>query len=509
MDSIGKGRGGLTKAAFKRFRLASVGKRSILATVAYQPYIRQIFDELKTEGMLPPHAELLNFHDDLRQNSRTGSQTVDAIWSDWETDPKLVSVTETFPESYIRRFFHAGAFVGLACRGKNHKLRYVDCHDPNRPWVRLYRDFFWLDGTLARRDHFDETGAARYRTYIDTAGHPYISSWMTPGGYEYRAVEYSDEGMPTLFNDLRFANSSWLARKLEALGPCIVFTDEPRTSFALEINSPSVHHITSIHTTHFKNNTDRSEGLKGWMTHYLKFKDNVADFVLFTEAQRLDFIQDTNVPEDRVSVVSHAAPTPVKNATVPVSPVLVSVGRLADEKRLEDAIRAFVEHCTDIPSARFKIFGAGPAHERLRNLVGSLNASDLITFEGLTDNPLGAFAEATCSVVASKHEGFGLVITESFAMGTPVVAYDVIYGPQDLITDEVNGLLVPSGDVDALGRAMRRVLTDNKLQAALQTGAIETAGKYSEENWERTWGDLIASADKSVSGQRKAGPQHN
>lgn len=493
MDSIGKGRGGLTRAVFKRFLLASEGKRSILVTVAYQPDVLKIFKELKTEGWLPAHAELVNFHEDMRQTMLEGSVPIDTPWSTWESDSGLASVTESFTENYIQRFFQTGAFIGLICRGQDDKPRYADVHDPRRPWSRLYRDIFWPDGTLARRDHFDDSGAIRYRTYITADGHPYVSTWMTPAGYEYRSVDHTQNDGSALYKDMRYVNSAWLARILDDIGPSIVFTDEPRTTFALEIKNPSVRHITSIHTTHFVNNTDRSEGLKHWVEHYIKFKDNVSNFVLFTQAQRLDFIADAKVPEERVSVISHPAPGPGDNATlVPKgSPTLVSVGRLADEKRLEDAIQAFAKHCTGIPDARFRIYGLGPARARLLQLVDFLGVKDSVIFEGHTEEPLKAFAGATASVVASKHEGFGLVITESFAMGTPVVGYDVIYGPRDIIKNEFNGLLVDSGDIDALGKAMQRVLTDKSLQAHLRNGAVESALLYSQTNWERGWKRLV------------------
>lgn len=502
MDSIGTGRGGLTKATFKRFRQVAEGKRAILVTVAYQPNLHQIFSQLKRDGELPPHAELLSFHDDLRHIRRDRSKPLNKMWTDWEADRNFASVTESFAETTIDRFFNAGSFVGLICRGHDRSPRYVDVHDVNRPWLRLCRDLFWSDGTLARRDHFDETGQSRYREYIDESGRTYVSSWVTPAGYEYRTVEYAADGTATLFKDMRFSNSAWLRRKLAEIGPSVVFTDEPRTTFALEIDSPLVHHVTTIHVTHFKNNQDRTDGLKNWMGHYIQFKQNVSDFVLLTEAQRLDFIKDAGVPSEHVSVIPHAAPSERSTVTPPHMPTLVSVGRLADEKRVEDAITAFSRHCREIPNVRFKIYGAGPAEERLKNLVSTHDLDGIVTFEGLTKDPLKAFAEANCSILSSKYEGFGLVITESFAMGTPVVAYDVIYGARDLIVNGKNGLLVGDGDIDALGKSVHDILTDVTLQARLRSGAVETADKFSEDEWEDTWNRKITLLSENLQHSR-------
>ncbi|MXV17446.1 glycosyltransferase family 4 protein [Hufsiella ginkgonis] len=84
----------------------------------------------------------------------------------------------------------------------------------------------------------------------------------------------------------------------------------------------------------------------------------------------------------------------------------------------------------------------------------------------------------------SLFEGFGLVITEAMAQGTPVITTDRTAGP-DLITDGVNGWLVEAGSTDALRLAIEKLLADRSSVAAAGMAAMDTARGRSWEVYGR------------------------
>src|SRR5699024_2285708 len=152
--------------------------------------------------------------------------------------------------------------------------------------------------------------------------------------------------------------------------------------------------------------------------------------------------------------------------------------------------RAFSKVRLREPSARFEIWGTGPARASLAELISRLKLDGCVTLKGFTSSPEIQFARASLSVVTSKFEGFGLVLIESLACGTPVAAYDVKYGPHEIIDDE-NGRLVHDGDEDSLANAISDLLlngTDRERAASRQT-----ARRYSREVWARRWEDVASS----------------
>jgi poly(glycerol-phosphate) alpha-glucosyltransferase len=175
----------------------------------------------------------------------------------------------------------------------------------------------------------------------------------------------------------------------------------------------------------------------------------------------------------------------------------ITVARLDDDKQIDQAIRAFVSVHREFPQARYKIFGIGPAEATLRRVIADCQLEGIVTLEGHTRDPLKEFAAAECSVLTSRYEGFGLVLTESFASGTPVISYDVIYGPRDVVEHRRNGLLVRHGDVEGLADSMVEYLRDDGLRSSLRAGAASSAAKFDAGSWKQGWLSTV-SADDSV-----------
>jgi glycosyltransferase involved in cell wall biosynthesis len=100
-------------------------------------------------------------------------------------------------------------------------------------------------------------------------------------------------------------------------------------------------------------------------------------------------------------------------------------------------------------------------------------------------------------------EGLPLVLTEAMSVGTPFVAYDVNYGPSEVIRHEVDGLLVPSGDVDALAHGLIRILGDPGYAAQLGRRAREVTDRFSAERWATSWLHLYDElADTSITSRQ-------
>lgn len=87
-----------------------------------------------------------------------------------------------------------------------------------------------------------------------------------------------------------------------------------------------------------------------------------------------------------------------------------------------------------------------------------------------------------------------MVLIEAMAVGRAVIAYDCEHGPRDIITDGVDGVLVPPGDVTALAEAMDRLLRDDARRASFAKMAVEVRGRFTIEAVTAKWEALFEEA---------------
>ena len=145
---------------------------------------------------------------------------------------------------------------------------------------------------------------------------------------------------------------------------------------------------------------------------------------------------------------------------LPDSPSVLYVGALEAAKGIETLAAAW----SRLPDARLVVVGRGS----LAPVVGQLGVEHL---PELAPEAVAARMDAaTVLVVPSLTEGLGRVIVESFARGRGVVA-SATGGIEDLVTDGIEGLLVPPGDAEALAAALGRVLSEPGLAERLGSAA--------------------------------------
>lgn len=147
--------------------------------------------------------------------------------------------------------------------------------------------------------------------------------------------------------------------------------------------------------------------------------------------------------------------------------IVVACGRLTYQKGFDILLEAVARLRQSLP-VRLWLLGEGPDRVALEQKARSLGIADVVTFWGFQSNPFAYMAAADVFVLSSRYEGFGNVIVEAMACGAPVVATDCPHGPSEIITPEVNGLLVPPEDPESLARAIVRVLSDERLRETLQ-----------------------------------------
>ena len=155
----------------------------------------------------------------------------------------------------------------------------------------------------------------------------------------------------------------------------------------------------------------------------------------------------------------------------------VSCGRLVCDKGFEDVIEAFSRVAVQFSEWDLVIIGDGPAEEALKGEAKSKGLIDRVIFVGHTDQVHRYYEGSDVFVYASPKEGFGMVIAEAQASGLPVICFDCLAGPRDIVSDGESGMLIPLGDVDAFAGAMHRLATDQGLRQRMAVEARQVSVK--------------------------------
>lgn len=142
-----------------------------------------------------------------------------------------------------------------------------------------------------------------------------------------------------------------------------------------------------------------------------------------------------------------------------IAPLIISVGRLELQKDYPTLIRAFAE-LRKQRLARLLILGEGKERGSLERLIHDLNLEEDVVLAGFVNNPFAYMNKASLFVLSSKYEGFGNVLVEAMACGTPVVSTDCPSGPAEILENGRWGKLVPVGDSSALAKAMAESLDE-------------------------------------------------
>jgi glycosyltransferase involved in cell wall biosynthesis len=164
-------------------------------------------------------------------------------------------------------------------------------------------------------------------------------------------------------------------------------------------------------------------------------------------------------------------------ACAPTSTHLVAAGRLVQAKGFDTLIDAMALLARQGERVTLAIHGDGPERAALEAQIARAGLHGTVTLAGYTPDLAPAIAGAALFVSSSRREGFGNVLIEAMAVGTPVLATRA-GGPETFITHDRNGFLVEPDDPAALARTIAALLHNPARRASVRLAARDTAARY-------------------------------
>jgi len=171
---------------------------------------------------------------------------------------------------------------------------------------------------------------------------------------------------------------------------------------------------------------------------------------------------------------------------------IIGIGQMETNiKQFDKLIEAYSNSILPNQNIHLVLLGVGERISILKALAKQKNIEGKVHFLGYQNNPYKYLKKAKFFVLSSLNEGMPNVILEAFACETPVVSFDCLSGPSEMILDKQNGLLVENQNVQKLTEAMNLFIEDEKLYTICKENALQSVRSFSIENIGKQWLDLM------------------
>jgi poly(glycerol-phosphate) alpha-glucosyltransferase len=462
--------GGHTVSTLQRAKLlSSSGLPVTLVTVDLHPNQQPFLDKFRSIGLATDKTKIRNFLEEVRKS------------------PKILRKA-------------AKPTIEATTSSKEVVADDVELDSQGVAWRQVSR---FSDGITAYTDFFDDNGSLLFRLpFIDQ-----VDWWRASIVIDVFEDADNDKSTTRIgglagFGALYRAWWNVIVSQTLELKPTapIVAIAEARQVGELFLGYKGVYLVHTVHSSHTLAPHNWDSPMDKIWSDWLSGAHKYDAVVWLSQQQSLDVQKRLGKTELRSFVIPNPPTVPADSESIlnsitsgtysrPLRAIMIT--RLVSVKRVDHAIRAWQQVVQSLPEARLDIYGDGPEKDQLQELIRSLELEDKVTLHGYLADAREQARTAICHVLTSSYEGQALAIAEAMALGCPSISYEISYGPPEMISDGLSGILVPSGDIDSLASAIIRVLGDPKLASKLSAEAIKWAKSAGPERTLESWQKLL------------------
>ena len=169
------------------------------------------------------------------------------------------------------------------------------------------------------------------------------------------------------------------------------------------------------------------------------------------------------------------------------SKVIISAGNFFYAKGFDMAIEVAKKVLPNHPNWKWQIYGDGPEKTPLKELIIKYNLCKQVEIKERTRTLYDKLANSALYVLTSRTEGFGLVLIEAKCCNLPIVSFDVPYGPNEIIEDNVNGFLISPFDIDDMAIKIDELINNVNLRIDFSSKAKNNIDKFSPKEFVTKW----------------------
>jgi poly(glycerol-phosphate) alpha-glucosyltransferase len=496
---LGDAISGIESSALSRTRaFEAANLESVFTTVLHNPRFFKNLEVWKRNGRTSETIHALSMYDQL-QDIEKFSDSIDpdksALYPDF-TPYKASAVSET---SDLRLYDSRGNFVAYCKRDPEDLsvlyINYLDLEGIVR------RETYDSRGFLTRTDHIQKT--PEREGSIETYHRPNGSVAMVKRveivnglGTVKTVALMNPEGRQThKFESETELREFWLAQLLRENPGSNFIVDrigeyyKPLLS-AIRASGVDARIFPVLHNRHTGGDVMSGEINR----HMREIFDDISrpdSIIVFSEKQKRDIM--SRMGECDIRVIPHSgksSSSKVKSEN-DASRKIVYPARFAPEKQHEKAFEVLKLVVSEFPDVELHLYGFGPRREELIQLINDFDLAPHVFLHDFTVDISQVFANARLSILSSSVEGWPMTVMESLFNSCPVVAFDVDYGPSEMIKDGVNGYLIPSQDVISMANRVKDILRDDKLASDLRSNSLNSMSEFTDEVIGAKWRNLL------------------
>ncbi|GGI40677.1 glycosyl transferase family 1 [Mammaliicoccus stepanovicii] len=479
--------GGRTKSLLNRIKFLeeSLGEENAIFTTNYNPNYLSVYDSFEKRHIISENLKIYNMYEWLSNHNLFEKTRKKRHYLKRKEELKVPFKNyETKNSENVTRYYIDGQYVLFRRFYKNTKvLQFEDFMSPISK-QKLERREYTLKGTLHKITNYSPFSRNKiYEEYYDISGNMYLKKFFSEEiKNKLKLIALYHNKKPFKFFKYERDLCTYYYNNVFKNGD-IVFCDARGLDSALINCSMNVKKVMVYHSTHYDGDVTRGSYKKS-----LQNPDSIDKYLVLTDYQKNDILNDFEIDAHKIKVIPHFVDELLDKTVDQESKddQFCYMGRISKEKRIDHIIEAFAKYIKNGHKTKLLIYGSDNGDElgRLKPVVNDLNVSDYVIFKGYTSNPLQVFNDSKASFLTSQFEGFGLTVMESINNGCPVVSYDIRYGPNELIQNYQNGILVEEGNINELADAME-YLSNHALDD------VQLSKKFSSSTAKESFGNLI------------------
>lgn len=214
-----------------------------------------------------------------------------------------------------------------------------------------------------------------------------------------------------------------------------------------------------------------------------KFVDSIVVLTSYSEKKYEHFKKVTRIP--------NSLPFNVENVAALENKQILTVGRLSIEKGYDRLINMAPFLKKNYPEWKIKIVGGGDLYDELMELCCKLDVSDYIIFKPFTKDIISEYLDSSIYVSTSYTEAFPMTFLEAKACGLPIVSYNCLEGPKDLIVNQIDGFLVEDNNQSEMLKVMALLMGNLDLRKTQGENSKNSSSLYHADRIKALWKDLL------------------